>query len=124
MNQPHALSLSTAPAANIRTRVGVVSLLLLGGCFGGTGFDTVEAACNDELNVDEAICSCLSERALANLSEDGAHWLAAAIRKDEATTAEMRESLPWTELLAANMFLVSAPTACATELSSKVTTAE
>lgn len=72
-----------------------------------------ETACNEQSNMEPAICDCLAERAESDLSEGGFALLVASIEDDQDEAARLRTSLPFEETAAAGMFMVNTPAECA-----------
>lgn len=107
-----------------RAMLSLTVCLLLAGCSEDGQSDAAAflAVCETQLEVPDEVCVCMGELAASELSSDGVRWLIAAINKDAATTKALRESMPWTDLVAASMFLVSAPSQCDSELNIELDT--
>ena len=106
---------------SIARATGIAALTFtLVGCFEESEADAFVSACNEHLDAPEELCDCMGEQAEADLSPAGIEWLSAAIAKNDAKTAALRQDMPWTELVAASMFLVSAPAQCGSDLNVSV----
>lgn len=69
-------------------------------------------ACTTETNMGEAICTCVANKAVEELSSDGFAFLLAGMSGDEARAEQLRESLDVSEAMQAGMFMVNAPASC------------
>lgn len=100
-----------------RVHLGIFAAILMAACGGSASADQAEiaAACEDTTNMGEEICDCVAEKAVEDLSEDGVAFLTAMLQGDDKTTEELRGQMPFDELTAAGMFMVSAPADCAAE---------
>ncbi len=91
-------------------------IVLLSGCDSQvSGADQFSAACRENTNIPDEACQCLANRAETELSEPAAVWLATAMRGEKERALQLKESVPWTELLEASMFMMKAGEACAVD---------
>lgn len=98
-------------------RIGLIAAMVTG--LGGPVYaqddnaQSIARACMAETNIPEGICTCVGKRAVEDLDENGQLFLHALIvgNKDAADT--LRPQLPADQLIAASMFMVSAPQDCA-----------
>lgn len=100
-----------------RVYLNGAAALLLAACGGSASADQAQIAeaCEETTNMGEAICDCVAEKAVADLSEDGVAFLAAMLKGNDKKTEELRGQMPFDELTAAGLFMVSAPGDCAAE---------
>ncbi len=95
----------------------VTWVLLLGACSTEvSGADQIGIACQSQLDMPDEACECLSGEAQTRLSEPAAVWLATAMSGDTEKAKVLKENVPWTELVEASMFMITASQACALEL--------
>ena len=89
---------------------GVCALVLLAACSGQES--EFADALRDNTNMPPGIADCIAELAEEELSEDARSFLVASMQEDDARVAEMRGTLPMSEMASAGMFMVSASTRC------------
>jgi len=73
------------------------------------------AACLTASNMPEAMCTCMSEKATANLTENGRDFLIATLNEDTDRVIALRGQMSLTEMSQSGMFMVNASTECAAE---------
>ncbi len=73
------------------------------------------AACVEQTNMGEAVCTCVARKASEELSEEEHAFLLASVREDDEETERLRGELSVQEAMRAGMFLVNAPRECAGE---------
>lgn len=96
------------------------AVLMLGACGGGSGGKVTAkkfaSACEDNSNMTPEICSCVGKKAMTELDENGRNFVMAGISQDQARADEIRKKMKMEEVMAAGMFMVNAPAACAREM--------
>ena len=100
-----------------RVYLSLCGAFLLAACGGSASADQAEisTACQGATNMGEEICDCVAEKAVEDLSEDGVAFLTAMLKGNDKKTEELRGQMPFDELTAAGLFMVSAPGDCAAE---------
>ena len=73
------------------------------------------AACLTASNMPEAMCTCMSGKATANLTENGRDFLIATLNEDTDRVIALRGQMSLTEMSQSGMFMVNASTECAAE---------
>jgi hypothetical protein len=73
------------------------------------------AACLEQTNMGEAICTCTARKAKEELTEAGQAFLLAMLQEDEEETERLRAEMSVQETMQAGMFLTRAPRECAGE---------
>lgn len=68
-----------------------------------------------ELEISDAECDCFAEGA-AEFSPEAQAWLVAALGKDTERALQLKEQVPWQELLGAGMYIVSGMQQCAEQV--------
>ncbi len=94
----------------------LVWAMLLSGCgssLSRSGGSLVADACKSNTNAPDEACECIGRQADAELSEPAAVWLATAMRGETEKALELKEAVPWTELVEASMFMMKAGQNCA-----------
>lgn len=81
----------------------------------GPSDDEFVAACLRASNQTESMCTCLSEKAEADLTENSREFLIATLNDESEEVMEMRSRMSMEEMSTAGMFLVTASTQCARE---------
>lgn len=102
-------------------RVGLyLFLIFLASCGGDSDLSgsasAFQAACESSSNMGTELCQCIAKNAANDLSPKALEFLTAGLNKDEAATAALKNDLPVDELMAAGMYMVSAPQNCAEHL--------
>jgi|TARA_R110002073_G_scaffold184389_2_gene342767 hypothetical protein len=77
--------------------------------------DDFTAACLNASNMPEAMCTCMSGKATANLTENGRDFLVATLNENSDRVMALRGQMSLTEMSQAGMFMVNASTECAAE---------
>lgn len=75
--------------------------------------DAFQAACESTSNMGTDLCHCIANNAKSDLSPNGLALLTAGLNQDEAATMSLRKEMSADELVAAGMYMVSAPQKCA-----------
>lgn len=86
------------------------------GAASDAGLASFTDACLASSNLPRPICECAAGKAKAELTPNGFAFLTAALRQDEARTAELRDKLAVQEAMAAGTFMARGPAECAQEL--------
>jgi len=73
------------------------------------------AACLSASNQSESMCTCMAEKADADLSEISQEFLIATLNENQDRVVELRSEMNFEEMSTAGMFLVTASTDCARE---------
>jgi hypothetical protein len=81
----------------------------------GASDDEFVAACLSASNQTESMCTCLSEKAEADLTETSREFLIATLNEQSDEVTELRSRMSMEEMSTAGMFLVTASTQCARE---------
>lgn len=69
--------------------------------------------CAEKLNLGEAGCSCIGDKAMAELTGREARYVAAFVDDDQTVADELRSELTLEEVDKATNFFKTAPSACA-----------
>ena len=93
-------------------------LALLAGCSSEaqSGAQKVAEGCKSGTNMPAEACECLAGLAEERLSPASAMWLGTAMSGDTERALQLKEGIPWTELVEASMFMMNASQDCALEL--------
>lgn len=99
-----------------RAAVLLIGAGLLVGCAESAAAQAkaIADACATSTNMPKAVCTCLGERAKADLSKDERAFVLATLRKETEDIAELRDKLGFEGAMKAGMFMTSAAT-CASE---------
>jgi len=73
------------------------------------------AACLSASNMSESMCTCLAEKADADLSENSQQFLIATLNEDQDRVVELRTQMSFEEMSSAGMFMIGGSTECARE---------
>ena len=73
--------------------------------------DTLRTECAAQLKLPPPACQCIVDKA-SSLNDNQQAFVAAAVTKDEATTAALRGQMTVPELTEAAMFMTTSPQAC------------
>jgi len=75
--------------------------------------ETIQAACETELDVPPGVCPCLAAKAGADLDDLQQAWLAASMTKQMNEALALKDQMSPTQAMQAGMFLVGGVPACA-----------
>ncbi len=91
------------------------SLLMLAACGDVSSGQSAEIIklCNAKLEVSEAVCKCVGNRAQEDLTEDERVVLIAMIGGDRDKIDDVRGSMSAPGMMKAGMFMAMAPSECA-----------
>jgi hypothetical protein len=73
--------------------------------------ETLRTECAVQLNLPAPACDCIADKA-GEMNDDQQAFVAAAVTKDEATTAALRGQMTVADLTEAAMFMTTSPQAC------------
>lgn len=85
------------------------------GTSSGNAGDEFVAACLSASNQSMSMCTCLSEKADEDLSDNSREFLIATLNEESEAVMEMRTRMDMEEMATAAMFMANASTQCARE---------
>jgi hypothetical protein len=86
--------------------VGVVA------AWAGTA-EVMESGCQTQLNMPDAVCACIGERAESELNPKQQELVVSMITKDQAASARLRGEMTVAEMTQAASWMVNTPKRCA-----------
>ncbi|GJL97828.1 MAG: hypothetical protein DHS20C06_16450 [Hyphobacterium sp.] len=81
----------------------------------GSSDDEFVAACLHASNMSVSMCTCLSEKADDDLSENSQAFLIATLNEQSEEVVALRARMSFEEMSTAGMFMIGASTECAQE---------
>ena len=90
------------------------AILWAGAASAGTA-ETLEAECHLQLKLSDSGCTCMGQRAEAELNPKQQELVIAAVKKDQAAMTRAREGMAVDEMTQAGQWMMDAPGECATQ---------